>query len=119
MGIEGQGVEAPEILKRIQEVEAKVERMTEKAMMDANRMVMQAREQAERLLLDKREEVVRMRETALRQGVEAAECEAAEIIQKARQAVQDHKDRAIGKVEEAADLILQRVFPDLAGSKQA
>jgi vacuolar-type H+-ATPase subunit H len=117
MEMEDQGLEDPQILKKIQEVETEVERMTEKATADARHRVQQAREQADPLLLNAQTELARMREAELQEGVTAAEREASEMIQKARSEAQELKEKNLARMEAAADLVLKRVLGKLMGGE--
>ncbi len=114
MDKEDRGLKDPEILRRIQEVETRIERMTEQGMADARQMVQQAREQAEHLLESRCREMEQRSVEWLREGVRAAEGEGDEIVEKARQEARELKERAASGIERAAGLVLRRVFPELS-----
>jgi vacuolar-type H+-ATPase subunit H len=119
MNMERQGQADPEILKRIQEVEVTIERMTVEGMARAEQLVTRAREQADRLAKERTQEKDQAVRASLQEAVKAAEQEAAEIIEKAKRDALELKDRAVAKMEEAVDLVLERIFPGLSGSARS
>ena len=117
--MEEENLQDPEILKRIQEVEVRVGQMALQAMVDARQVVQQAREQAEHLLKVRHQDWEKTSAVLLQEGTRSAEQEASIIIEKARQEAQDLKERARVRIEEAADLVLHRVFPGLSRTDTA
>jgi vacuolar-type H+-ATPase subunit H len=116
---EDRNLEDPEILKKIQEAETKIEWMTVQAMAEAQRIVDQARENAQGLLRRKEKELEEASTRLLQEGIEEAEREAAALTGKAKQEAGALKEHAVGRADEVADLVLQRVFPDLPGGDPA
>jgi len=119
MKIEEENLQDPEILKRIQEVEVRVGQMALQAMVDARQVVQQAREQAEHLLKVRRQDWEQTSAVLLQDGIRLAEQEAGLIVEKATQEAQEFKERARVRIEEAADLVLHRVFPGLSRTDTA
>ncbi len=111
--MEGHGPEDPEILKRIQEAEIKVGQMNLQAMVEAKQILLQAREQAEQLLQVRRHRMEETSTTLLQEGFKASEQEAGVIIEKARLQAREIQARAMAKMEEAVQLVLNQVYPDL------
>lgn len=105
-------LEDPEILRKIQEVEARIEQMSVQALSEAQQLVARAREGAGRLLEERRQQVKAMAVQYLQEGISVAEQEGRQIKEQAAKQAQELKNKALLKLEAAVDLVLRRVFPD-------
>lgn len=105
--------QSPEILIHIQAAERRVESMVRAAQQEAAAILDRARAQAETLLAEKRRSLQRKKTEAEAKSLAEAEREAELRLKDARTEADDLKVRCMGKMDEAVDLVLERILPGL------
>lgn len=103
--------QTPEILRAIQSAERKVESMIRAAEQGAAATLGKARVQAETLLAEQRRSLEQKQTDALAKGFAEAEREAKQLITDAQEKASDLKSRCMGRMDDAAELVLRRVLP--------
>ncbi|GMV50814.1 MAG: hypothetical protein AMXMBFR67_23570 [Nitrospira sp.] len=103
--------QTPEILRAIQSAERKVENMIRAAEQEAAATLGKARAQAETLLAEQRRSLEQKQADALTKGFAEAEREAERLITDAEAKAGDLKTWCMGRVDDAAELVLRRVLP--------
>lgn len=103
--------QTPEILRAIQSAERKVERMLRAAEQGAVATLDKARAQTETLLAEKRRSLEQKHTDALAKGFAEAEREAKQLITDAEEKASDLKTQCMGRMSDAAELVLRRVLP--------
>lgn len=101
----------PEVLKAIQAAERKVERMLRSAEREAAALLERARAQAEAAVAEKRQSLEQKKQNLLAETAAEAEREAERIVLEARVIANDFKARCQARLDEVADLVLQRILP--------
>ena len=102
-----------DILRRIQEVEVKVEKMILEASKQGQQRVKESEERAQHILEKKKLELEQMNAILLQEKGQDAEKEAAAIIQAAERQAQRIKSEGLKKLDQAGLLVLHHVYPDL------
>lgn len=77
---------------------------------DAAAIIERARVQADALLSEKRRALEEKKKDALAHGLKEAEREGEQLIEHARAKADDLKTRCMGRMDEAAELVLRRVL---------
>lgn len=100
----------PEVLKAIQAAERKVERMLRSAEREAAATLERARVQTEAVVAEKRQSLEQKKQNLLAETAAEAEREAERIVLEARVIANDFKARCQARLDEVADLVLQRIL---------
>lgn len=96
---------------QIQTAEHTVEAMLRAAERDAAAIIERARLQADTLVSEKRRALEEKKKDALAQGLKEAEREGEQLIETAQAKADNLKTRCMGRMDEAAELVLRRVLP--------
>lgn len=106
---------SPEILVHIQAAERRVDSMVQAARQEAATLLERAKVQAETLLREQRRALERNKAEAEARSLAEAEREAEHLLTDVRAKVGHLKARCMGRMEEAVELVLERILPSSKG----
>ncbi|MDF0650693.1 MAG: hypothetical protein CV081_02355 [Nitrospira sp. LK265] len=103
--------QAPEILREIHEAERSVEAMLRQAEREAAEILERARAEAASLLAEKHRGIEQRQSSALAAGLAEAKREAEQLLTNAQANASDMRAHCMGRIDEAVDLVLDRILP--------
>lgn len=108
--------QSPEILIHIQAAEQSVDGMVQAAQQEATALLARARAQVETLLLETRRSLERKKAEAEAKSIAEAAREAEQLLTEIRAKAGNLKARCMGSMDEAVELVLERILPSSKGA---